>query len=167
MAEHPPDVRNEIKVLEGDTFFISDDAGNVSQPGPYGLFSRDTRFLSRYRLMINGQCPQVLTSREVHYFSAAFFLSNPPLEGIPENVLGIVRHRFVGNGVHEEVIIHNYHREPVVLLITFDLECDFADLFEVKSGHVEKKGRLICELDNEDNEARVDDEVQHECLAMR
>jgi hypothetical protein len=43
MAEYPPDVRNEIKVLEGDTFFISDDAGNVSQPGPYGLFSSDTR----------------------------------------------------------------------------------------------------------------------------
>jgi glycogen debranching enzyme len=149
MAEYPPDVRNEIKVLEDDTFFGSDDTGNVSQPGPYGLFSRDTRFLSRYQLMINGQCPQVLTSREVHYFSAAFFLSNPPLEGIPENVLGIVRHRFVGNGVHEELIIHNHYREPVVLQITLDLECDFADLFEVKSGYVEKKRRLICELDNE------------------
>src|SRR5689334_15498535 len=83
MAEYPPDVRNEINVLEGDTFFISE-AGNVAQPGPYGLFSRDTRFLSRYRLTINEQRPRVLTSREVHYFSAAFFLSNPPLGGIPE-----------------------------------------------------------------------------------
>jgi hypothetical protein len=72
MAMHPPDVRNQIKVLEGDTFFISDDCGNVQEVGPYGLFHKDTRFLSRYWLEINGRVPSVLTSKEVDYFSAAF-----------------------------------------------------------------------------------------------
>ncbi len=36
MAEYPPDIRNEIKVLDGNTFFISDDRGDVHHLGPYG-----------------------------------------------------------------------------------------------------------------------------------
>jgi hypothetical protein len=34
MAGYPRDVRNEIKVLEEDTCFTSDHAGNAAQPGP-------------------------------------------------------------------------------------------------------------------------------------
>jgi glycogen debranching enzyme len=149
MAEYPPDIKNEIKVLEGDTFFVSDDRGNVHEMGPYGLFPKDTRFLSRYWVEINGQIPSVLTSKEIDYFSAAFFLSNPPLDGISENTLSIVRHRFVGGGVHEELIVHNHNPDPVTLQITCHFECDFADLFEVKGTRIEKKGELASGRDEE------------------
>jgi glycogen debranching enzyme len=154
MTEYPPDIRNEIKVLEGDTFFISDDCGNVRQLGPYGLFHRDTRFLSRYWVEVNGEIPLVLTSKEVDYFSAAFFLSNPPLYGIQENTISIVRHRFVGDGMHEELILQNHNQEPVTLQLVFNFDCDFADLFEVKAARVEKKGELVHEIDEESHTVR-------------
>ena len=66
-------LRNEIKILEGSSFFVSDDQGNVAEVGPYGLFHKETRFLSRYWLELNGKTLNLLTSREVNYFSAAFF----------------------------------------------------------------------------------------------
>lgn len=49
---NPPDIRHEIKILDGDTFFISDERGDVPQSGPFGLFFRDTRHLSRFALVV-------------------------------------------------------------------------------------------------------------------
>ena len=63
-----------------------------------GLFAEDTRFLSRFRLTINGQRPLLLSSGKVEYFSAAFFLRNPLAGGLQQDVLSIARERFVGDG---------------------------------------------------------------------
>ncbi len=149
MPEYLPYVKNEIKVLEGDTFFVSDGQGDVEALGPYGLFHKDTRFLSRYWIEINGRETQLLTSHEVDYFSAAFFLSNPPLDGIEKNTISIVRNRFVGNGMHEDLIVHNHNPRPVSLEVALYFECDFADLFEVKAEKIEKKGQILHQIDEE------------------
>ena len=46
-----------VQILEGNTFVVSDDRGDIeaSLTDPTGLFSFDTRFLSRWVLTINGQ----------------------------------------------------------------------------------------------------------------
>jgi glycogen debranching enzyme len=147
MAKPPPDLRNEIKVFEGNSFFVSDDCGNVHDAGPYGLFYNDTRFLSRYWVEVNGQRPWVLTSKAVDFFSAAFFLANPPLDGAGANTVSVVRHRFLGDGVHEDLIIRNHNVNPVSLQISFFIDCDFADHFEVKEDRIRKKRTITCELD--------------------
>jgi N-terminal domain of (some) glycogen debranching enzymes len=47
----------QIKILDGNTLVISDARGDIeaSPTDPMGLFSFDTRFLSRWVLTINGQ----------------------------------------------------------------------------------------------------------------
>lgn len=147
MPQSPSDTGQGIRVLEGDTFFLSDDCGNVRAAGMLGLFHKDTRFLSRYWVEVNGRLPLVLTAREVNHYSAAFFLTNPHGEAVPGNTLSIIRHRLIGDGVHEELLVHNHNREPVRLRIALHVDCDFADLFEVRSQLVEKKGRLTYSVD--------------------
>jgi glycogen debranching enzyme len=46
-----------VSILEGDTYVVSDRRGDVdsSPDEPHGLFSRDTRYLSRWRLTVDGR----------------------------------------------------------------------------------------------------------------
>jgi len=50
-----------VSILEGDTFVVSDRRGDVvpSPTEPQGLFHQDTRFLSCWRLTINGHSPHL------------------------------------------------------------------------------------------------------------
>ena len=71
-------------ILEGSTFCICDDIGDVGEKTS-GLFAEDTRFLSRLKLTINGSDPLLLSSGKVEYFSAAFFLRNPLAGGLRQD----------------------------------------------------------------------------------
>ena len=45
-----------VQILEGNTFVVSDNRGDIeaSATDPTGLFSFDTRFLSKWVLTVNG-----------------------------------------------------------------------------------------------------------------
>ena len=55
-----------IQILDGNTFVVSDDRGDIeaSLTDPKGLFSFDTRFLSKWVLSVNGSrvCSKMLSS---------------------------------------------------------------------------------------------------------
>jgi glycogen debranching enzyme len=130
-----------IQVLEGSTFMLSDPRGDVLDGSVAGLYSEDTRHLNRYVLTINGQTPTVLTSDEVDYYSATFFLTNPDLDGLEAKSLTIQRHRFVGDGVRETIHVRNHLGEPLELELRLSCGADFADLFEVKGKNFRKAGQ--------------------------
>ena len=98
-----------------------------------GLFADDTRFLSRLCLTVNGAAPLLLSSGKVEYFSAAFFLRNPLAGGLPQDSLSIIRHRFVGDGMQDHVIVENQSMEPVAFELALELGTDFADILSVKA----------------------------------
>jgi glycogen debranching enzyme len=62
-----------------------------------------------------------------------FFLTMPFQSVYETHPLTIVRSRFVGDGVHEDVLLVNYADEPVSVRLTLTFDCDFADLFEIKA----------------------------------
>jgi N-terminal domain of (some) glycogen debranching enzymes len=70
-----------VSILDGDTFVVSDRRGDViaSASQPHGLFLQDTRFLSQWRLTVDGRSLEVLSTDDVNYFAAQFFLA-PPAE---------------------------------------------------------------------------------------
>jgi glycogen debranching enzyme len=53
-----------VSILEGDTFVVSDRRGDVipSASEPHGLFLQDTRFLSCWRLTVDGSRPKLLST---------------------------------------------------------------------------------------------------------
>ena len=65
-----------VKILDGNTFVVSDGRGDIeaSLTDPTGLFSFDTRFLSRWVLTVNGERLDALSTDDLQYFEARFFL---------------------------------------------------------------------------------------------
>jgi glycogen debranching enzyme len=130
----PPELGPDaIAILEGRTFLFSDSIGDVPPNSVGGLLHDDTRFVSKWVLTIDGRRLALLKSRTVDYYSAAFFLSNPELDGIRANSLAVRRFRFVGGGIHEQIAVYNSTPGPLRFRLRLDVGADFADLFEVKS----------------------------------
>ncbi|HYU60486.1 MAG TPA: glycogen debranching N-terminal domain-containing protein [Solirubrobacterales bacterium] len=138
---------DSISILDGSTFVVSDTHGDV-EAGPdqvQGLFYRDTRFLSRWVLTVDGRRPDVLSVENGKYFEAQFFLY-PPTGTIYENpYLSIIRKRKVGDGFHEDVTVFNHGNETRQAEIRLEAGADFADLFEVKDA-LDKKGEAYREV---------------------
>jgi glycogen debranching enzyme len=131
-----------ISILDGNTFVVSDSRGDIeaSPSYPMGLFSFDTRFLSQWVLTIDGQRLNALSTYDLQYFEARFFLV-PGTGTVYINAKQtVIRQRAVGAGFSEQLTILNHDEEPVDLKVRIDAACDFADLFEVKDA-LEKKGR--------------------------
>src|SRR5262249_39078250 len=94
-----------VSILEGDTFVVSARRGDVLPSGgePYGLFLQDTRFLSCWRLTVDASPPKVLSTDDVSYFSAQFFLVPPVESHYDQASFSIMRKRSVGYGFHEDI----------------------------------------------------------------
>ena len=131
-----------VRILEGNTFVVSDDRGDIeaSRTDPTGLFSFDTRFLSRWVLTVNGQRLNALSTDDLQYFQTRFFLVPGSGTVYIDAKLSVIRQREVANGFREELRVLNHKNEPVRLDIRIDAASDFADLFEVKDA-LKKKGR--------------------------
>ena len=137
-----------VKILDGNTFVVSDTRGDIeaSATDPTGLFSYDTRFLSKWVLTVNGERMNPLSVDDLQYFETRFFLVPGTGTVYVDAKLSVIRRRAVGNGFHEELTILNHAGEPVDLSVRLEAGCDFADLFEVKDA-LEKKGKYSARVD--------------------
>ena len=142
-------MENTISILDGSTFVVSNRAGDIDAgpDTPHGLFFKDTRFISTWVLTVDGVRPDVLSTCDVDYFSAQFFLV-PPTGTIYKNpYISVIRRRFVGNGFHEDLAVLNHDGEEAALELRVECGSDFADLFEVKDA-LPKKGELYSDVRN-------------------
>jgi len=132
----------QVNILDGNTFVVCDKRGDIdaTPEDTSGLFSFDTRFLSKWILTINGQRLNSLSVDDLQYFESRFFLA-PGTGSIYVNAtLSVVRRRAVGNGFHEELTLLNHAEEPADVVVRIEADADFADLFEIKDNKG-KKGR--------------------------
>src|SRR3972149_2134316 len=128
-----------LAVKEGDTFLYTDLEGNLDHGGDYGLglYSRDTRFLSHFRMAINGREPVLLSSTSERGHMSHVDLTNPGLyEGdelaVPQQTLNIRRVRTINGRLFERVRVKNYNPSAVSVDVEFGFGADFADIFEVR-----------------------------------
>jgi glycogen debranching enzyme len=121
-----------LTILEGSTFCICDDRGDIAAT-TNGFFAFDTRFLSRLVLQVDGGSPLLLSSGRVQHFSAAFFLRNGNTGALPHDSLSIARERFVGTGMQERIGVRNESMERLGFEVTLELGADFADIISVKN----------------------------------
>lgn len=128
-----------LAVKEGDTFLYSDLEGNLDHGGDFGLglFAGDTRFLSHFRLTINGRDPVLLSSSSERGYMSHVDLTNPDLYDadaltVPQQTLNIRRIRAINGRLFERVRVKNYNAFPVSIDVEFAFAADFADIFEVR-----------------------------------
>ena len=143
-----------VAVLKhGDTFAVFDLHGDIGAFGTseQGLYHEGTRYLSRLRLRLNDRRPLLLSARvkeENELFSAD--LTNPDMPcGETGQVLlhaeiHLFRARFLWNGTwHECLRMWNYSSTKIALSLTFELDADFADIFEVRGTCRDHRGTRL------------------------
>ena len=136
-----------VTLVEGSSFCISSRSGEIDPDHPQGLFFRDTRFISELRLTLNGTPPEPLAATTTDPFSAVFVLRGHPSRGRADSHLVLVRRRYIGRGMREDIEIENYGEEAAFCSVELLIGADFADLFEVKEGRVHKQGKLAVQND--------------------
>jgi glycogen debranching enzyme len=120
-----------LTILEGSTFCISDDRGDIAAETS-GFFAHDTRFLSRLVLRVEGASPLLLSSGRVEHFKAAFYLRNGTANGLPRDAMSISRERFIGTGMQERISLRNETTAALEVEVALEAEADFADIISVK-----------------------------------
>src|SRR5438874_10785054 len=126
-----------VSVLEGNTFVVSGRNGDIdgSPSEPHGLFHRDTRFLSRLRLTIDGKTLQPLSTDDLQYFDAQFFLVPGTGSAYTDATLSVRRRRLVGaGGFYEELGVMKHGAEPVRMAMRVAADADCADRCEGEDG---------------------------------
>ena len=129
-------IDNAVTLIEGSSFCISETSGDIIPGRAHGLFVRDTRVLSRWELTLDGAAPAPLTVQRDEPYSAAFLSRLPAAPGQADSDVLLIRRRYVGNGMREDVELRNSASHVVTCEIVIAVDADFADLFEVKGGRV-------------------------------
>ncbi len=121
-----------VTLIEGSTFCISEPGGDILADRSQGLFVRDTRMLSRWELTVDGIEPQPLSVQHGEPYAASFLGRMPPRPGLAESSLLVIRRRYVGDGMREDITLRNTCGKAKRFRLVLTAEADFADLFEVK-----------------------------------
>jgi glycogen debranching enzyme len=127
-------------IKENDLFLTTDPSGDIPEHNPagLGLYTRDTRFLSRMELMINGEKPVLLRSSAEGNFRAEFLLTNRHMEEnghvrLWRESVELRRTRFISDNVlYETVALTNFNPKPVRLSLSIAFGADFLDMFAVR-----------------------------------
>ena len=124
-----------------DTFAVFDRYGDIENVGPpeFGLYHHDTRYLSRLALRM-GEYRPLLLSSTVKEDNALFTidLTNPDVPQpnkvlVPRGSLHLFRSKLLWQATcFDHLRLHNYGRVPIQLSLVFEVEADYADLFEVR-----------------------------------
>ncbi|MET8911447.1 glycogen debranching N-terminal domain-containing protein [Micromonospora sp. NPDC004551] len=135
---------NLVRVLDGNVFVLSEDNGDIeaTPANPVGFFDFDTRFLSVWRLTLNGERLTALSTVERDHLNLRFFL----VPGAPTHYVdaksSVIRERMITGGAFEErLTVFNHHHAPDEFTVRLDVGSDFAPILGV-AGDRTPPGRL-------------------------
>jgi glycogen debranching enzyme len=118
-----------VTLFAGGAFCLSSRSGDLEADSFHGLFLRDARILSSLRLEVNGQAPEPLAAEVLDPHRAIFI-------GRRGDALVVERHRSIGDGLHDELVVRNVGSEPAYVEVEVGASADFASLVDVRDGGV-------------------------------
>jgi glycogen debranching enzyme len=122
---------SDLIILDGCTFFYSDENGDVDAQEAEGFFYQDVRHLSQWGVRVDGQEVEPLTSRRVDYYSARIVGARSN-DSADAPAVTVRRDRFVSEGVHEDVVLENLSDHPREVKLELRYGADFADVMEAQ-----------------------------------
>src|SRR5262245_33769716 len=144
-----PATRPRRTLKHDDSFLVVDGHGDIgaSAGGSDGLFNRDTRYLSRFELLING-LQLLLLGSNLRDDNAVLSvdLTNPDvyldkLLILEKDTLHVDRTVFLWrDAAFQRLGLRNYGARAVNLTLTLTFDCDFADVFEVRGMRRPRRG---------------------------
>ena len=137
---------HQISIHQGQTVLVSEPDAQINWPTEKGLYFFDTRVISSWAIYANGEPWDLLNGGAITHYASRIYLTNPGIRTadgvIPPRTLGFVISRCITGGMHEDLDITNHGMKRVRFQLEIAIRCDFADIFEVKSGDIIRRGRI-------------------------
>ncbi|MFG2063255.1 glycogen debranching N-terminal domain-containing protein [Micromonospora sp. NPDC048871] len=124
-----------VSILDGNTFLVSDRGGDIepSLDFPTGLFAFDTRFLSTWLLLLDGERLQPLSVEDDETYRTRYYLVPGEPSHFLDTKVSIIRSRAIRDGFDEELTVLNHSGQEMAFTVRMEISADFADLFEIKN----------------------------------
>jgi glycogen debranching enzyme len=133
-----------LHLSQSRTVWASERDGMLRDGHEHGLFVYETRLLSRYLYTINGEQPTAVALSNVEQHSwLGYYIMLPPgvdpgeedqgsgmMQPSARETLELRLSRYVGEGVHEDVDLTNFSRQPTSFRLELEVDADFADIEE-------------------------------------
>ncbi len=127
--------------------------GQIDWPSDMGFYVHDTRMVSAWHVFANGAEWDVLNGAAVAHYAARIFLTNRQFvteDGlVAPRTLSLSVARSIGDGLHEDLDLTNHGMTPVRFNLEVAIRSDFADIFEVKTNRIVRRGRITTEWSQE------------------
>jgi glycogen debranching enzyme len=137
----------QIAIHQGQTVLVTEPDGQVNWPSARGLYFRDTRVISAWAIYANGEPWDLLNGGAIAPHAARIFQTNRAFASedgpIAPRTLGLMIGRHIDGGLHEDIDITNNSRKAVRFNLEIAIRADFADIFEVKSDNIVRRGRIL------------------------
>jgi len=134
----------QLALHQANSVLVTQPDGQIRWPSKKGFYFLDTRVISAWQIYLNGDPWELLNSGVITHYAARIFLINPAVvtqDGkIKPQTVGLTLSRSISGGMHEDLDIVNHGMERVCFTLEIAIRCDFADIFEVKSGHTVRRG---------------------------
>ena len=143
----PTSTDGSVTLVEGSSFCLCSPTGDLGSE-PFGVYFQDTRILSRWNLTVDGRRPQPLGTLVPDPYRGTF-LGRLRRSARTDTNLLVERERRIGDGLREDLTIHNPGAEPTSCTVVLAVEADLADLFEVKAGRVRRAGGTSARTDGQ------------------
>lgn len=124
----------QLAVHQGHTVLLTELDGQIISGSQKGLYFQDTRLISNWSIFANGEPWDLLSSGALRSFAMQVFL---------------------GGGIHEDIDLTNYGLHAVSFNLELAVRSDFADIFEVKGGHVVRRGRVVTTRDGHEQRLKT------------
>ena len=135
-----------ITINRGNAFVLSEPDGSLTPYTEQGFYCRDTRYVSNYEFYADGKRWRLQNSGAIAYYASRAYLINPRIlteyGEIAESTLNLIFMRCVTDGIIEDFEIRNYAKDRARFNFEISLRTDFADIFEVKSKQIIRKGHV-------------------------
>jgi glycogen debranching enzyme len=140
-----------VTINHGSTFLVaSTDSSIRSDAREEGLYSDDTRFLSRHELRLNGRPLHPLSSSRLTFRHARWTLSAPEVASVSGDLADVtvtvtVDRVISDRRLHEDLTVRCYGRGhlQLPLLLSLTLGSDFADIFEVRTRSWQRRVSVV------------------------
>lgn len=145
------EVRTHV-LKHAESFVVFDNHGDLTPVGngEQGVYHDGTRYVSRLELWLAGQRPVLLNSSVCKDNTLLTVdLTNPDMEGedgrhIPHGMIHVFRACMLWEKtLYQHIRVRNYGTEDANLRLTFHIDADFRDIFEIRGTRRSHRGRML------------------------
>jgi glycogen debranching enzyme len=135
-----------LSINQGYGILITDLDGSIPWPTDKGFYHADTRMISAWAIFADGESWNLLNGGGLAYYASRVFMTNKDFETAtgpaPAGTLALTLSRCIDGGIHEDIDLVNYGSARVTFNLEIVVRSDFADIFEVKSGKIVRRGAI-------------------------